>query len=58
MTLAQSVSTLWAGYAADTLGLSLNQIFIAMGLTGAVVTLLWLAFQRTVERRGVVWGEG
>ena len=58
MTLAQSASTIWVGYAADTLGLGLNQIFLVMGLTGVVVTVLWLAFQFTVERRGVVWGDG
>ena len=58
MTLTQSFSTVWAGYAADTLGLSLNQIFLTMGLTAALVTAAWLAFQITVERRGEVWSDG
>jgi MFS family permease len=44
LTLTQSLSTLWAGFAADTLGWSLSWILASMGVTSIAVTLLWLLF--------------
>jgi hypothetical protein len=51
LTLTQSVSTLWAGYAYDAWGLSLQQIFMVTGIASIVVTAGWIAFQaRTAPR--------
>jgi MFS family permease len=44
LTLTQSLSTLWAGYAADALGWSLSWILASMGVASIAVTLLWLLF--------------
>ena len=44
LTLTQSLSTLWAGYAADALGWSLSWILASMGVASIGVTLLWLLF--------------
>lgn len=44
LTLTQSISIFWAGYAVDSLGLSVRQVTFSMGLAGIVVGLLWLAF--------------
>jgi hypothetical protein len=55
LTLTQSVSTVWAGFAYDRWGLAVQEIFILMGLISVVVTLLWIAFQvRTVTRPAAV----
>ncbi len=43
-TLTQSLSTVFAGFAQDNLGLDVQQTFIAMGVTGVAVALIWLAF--------------
>lgn len=44
LTLTQSLSTLWAGFAADTLGWSINAILASAGFASIAVTLLWLLF--------------
>lgn len=51
LTLTQSVSTLWAGYAYDAWGLSLQQIFLVTGLASIVVTVGWVAFQARAAPR-------
>jgi len=53
LTLTQSVSTLWAGYAYDTLGQSLPQIFTAIGLVSATVAVGWGVFQGYARRCGM-----
>ena len=44
LTLTQSLSTLWAGYAADALGWSLSWILASAGVASIGVTLLWVIF--------------
>ena len=44
LTLTQSLSILWAGFAQDTLGLSVRQISFSMAIVAAVVGLSWLIF--------------
>jgi MFS family permease len=44
LTLTQSLSTLWAGFAADTLGWSISGILASTGFASIAVTLLWLFF--------------
>ncbi len=44
LTLAQSISTIWAGFGQDTLGLTVRQIAMSMGVVSAVMTILWLWF--------------
>ena len=51
LTLTQSASTLWAGFAYDTLGLALAQIFLSAGLAGAAISGAWLLFYMRVRRR-------
>jgi MFS family permease len=42
MTLASSASTLWAGWASDSLGWSPYQISMALGVVSAVMAAIWL----------------
>ena len=51
LTLTQSAGTLWAGFAYDTLGLALAQIFLSAGLAGAAISGAWLLFYMRVRRR-------
>jgi MFS family permease len=44
LTLTQSVSVVWAGYAQDNLGLLVQEITALMGGLGLVVTVGWLLF--------------
>ncbi|MFW5943613.1 MAG: MFS transporter [Chloroflexota bacterium] len=44
LTLTQSLSTFWAGFAQDTLFFSVRQVTIGMAIAGVVVTLLWFVF--------------
>jgi MFS family permease len=44
LTLTQSVSTVWAGYAQDSLGIAVQQIAAIMAGLGLVVTVGWLLF--------------
>lgn len=50
-TLAQSASTLWAGYAYDNLGWSLSQVLFSAALVSVCVTTLWLPFYLRVRSR-------
>lgn len=43
MTLASAGSTLWAGWARDSLGWSPNHIAVALSTVGAVSAVIWLA---------------
>jgi hypothetical protein len=48
--LTQAISTLWAGYATDQLGLSLQQVFLSAGITSIAMWGLWLLFQSRVPK--------
>lgn len=50
-TLAQSISTLWAGYAYDNLGWSLSQVLASAAAGSLVVSAIWLFFYRRVRNR-------
>jgi MFS family permease len=44
LTLTQSISTFWAGFAQDTLGLTVRQVSFSMAIVAVVAGLLWLIF--------------
>jgi MFS family permease len=44
LTLTQSISIFWAGYAMDTLGLDVRQVTLSMCLVAVAVGLLWMLF--------------
>lgn len=44
LTLMQSISIWWAGYAQDFLGWSIREVTASAGIAGLVVGLLWLVF--------------
>jgi hypothetical protein len=44
LTLTQSISTFWAGFAQDTLGLTVRQVTAGMALVALVMGLGWLVF--------------
>lgn len=46
LTLTQSISIIWAGFAQDTLGLSVRQVTFSLGLVAIAMGLLWLLFNR------------
>ena len=46
LTLTQSLSILWAGYAQDTLGWHVRLILGGMAVVGAIMFGLWLVFNR------------
>lgn len=50
-TLAQSFSTLWAGYAYDNLGWSLSQVLFSAALGSVVMTAAWIGFYLRVRHR-------
>jgi MFS family permease len=50
-TLAQSFSTLWAGYAYDNLGWSLSQVLFSAALTSVAITAAWAIFYLRVRHR-------
>lgn len=51
LTLTQSISIWWAGYAQDQLGWSVREVTAGAGMLGLVVGLLWLIFHlRTLSR--------
>ncbi len=54
LTLTQSLSTLWAGLAQDSLGLSPQQVLVTMGLASVVVTAVWAVVQARAVRVGEV----
>ncbi len=43
-TLAQSISTLWAGYAYDQWAWEISQVLLSAALTSVVVAAVWLPF--------------
>jgi MFS family permease len=51
LTLTQSISIFWAGFAQDTLGWSVRQVTASMGISGLFVASLWLVFQLWAMRR-------
>ena len=56
LTLTQSISTAWAGYALDNLGLDVRQVAFTMSMVALAVTLAWLIFHfryQTEPLRGV-----
>lgn len=54
LTALQSVSTLWAGFALDRLGLGAQGALAVAAGVGFAVTLAWLAFQAAMTRRGAL----
>ena len=44
LTLTQAISVLWAGYATDQLGWSVQQVAASAGVVGIGATGVWLAF--------------
>jgi hypothetical protein len=44
LTLTQSISIFWAGYAQDALGLSVRQITFSMSIVALVMGGIWLLF--------------
>lgn len=51
LTLTQSISIYWAGYAQDSLNWSVRQVTTGMGILGLAVSLLWLLFHlKTMAR--------
>ncbi|HSH02951.1 MAG TPA: MFS transporter [Anaerolineae bacterium] len=45
LTLMQSVSIYWAGFAPDYLGFSIQQTILSMAVLGMVIFLVWVLFQ-------------
>ncbi len=50
LTFTQAIGTLWAGYATDQLGLSIQQICLIAGIAGIATWALWLIFQTRVQK--------
>ncbi|MFN8464600.1 MAG: MFS transporter [Caldilineaceae bacterium] len=50
LTFTQAIGTLWAGYATDELGLSLQQVCLIAGIAGIATWALWLIFQTRVQK--------
>lgn len=44
LTLTQSISIYWAGFAQDRLALSVQQTTFSLGIVGAIVAAVWLMF--------------
>jgi MFS family permease len=44
LTLTQSISIYWAGYALDSLGLDVRQVAFSMSVVAGVMGVLWLLF--------------
>jgi MFS family permease len=44
LTLTQSLSTFWAGFAQDTLGLTVRHVSLTMAIVAAILGLSWLIF--------------
>ncbi len=54
LTLTQSISTFWAGFAQDTFGLSVRQVSFTMAVVAALVGLCWLIFNARYLSRPMV----
>ncbi len=57
LTLTQSLSTFWAGFAQDTLGLTVRQVSFTMSVVAAIVGLSWLVFNARFLSRPMVLQE-
>ncbi|MBW7881334.1 MAG: MFS transporter [Caldilineaceae bacterium] len=57
LTLTQSISTLWAGFAYDSLGMSLPQIFFILAIASSGALLVWALFARSRNGRPAVVGD-
>lgn len=44
LTLTQSISIYWAGYAMDQINLTIEQTTLSMAVVGSLVTTIWLLF--------------
>ncbi len=44
LTLTQSISIFWAGYAQDVIGLDVRQVTFSMAIVASVMGLMWLIF--------------
>jgi MFS family permease len=44
LTLTQSLSTFWAGFAQDALGLTVRQVTLSMAFVAVLIGLAWLVF--------------
>lgn len=51
LTLTQSISIFWAGYAQDTLGWTIREVTASSGVAGLAVGLLWTVFHFYTLRR-------
>jgi MFS family permease len=51
LTLTQSISIIWAGFAQDSLGLSVDQVAMSMALLALVMAGLWTWFNIRVLSR-------
>lgn len=56
-TLAQSFSTLWAGYAYDNLGWTLSQVLLSAAVISVVMTAGWLLIHARVRGRSAFMAE-
>ena len=50
LTFTQAIGTLWAGYATDQLGVSIQQVCLTAGIAGIATWALWLIFQTRVQK--------
>jgi MFS family permease len=51
LTLTQSISIFWAGYAQDSLGWTIREVTASSGVAGLIVGLLWTGFHLYTLRR-------
>lgn len=57
LTLTQSISTLWAGYAYDNLGWSLAETLFSAGVVSVFATAAWMLFYLRVRERSALLAE-
>jgi MFS family permease len=57
LTLTQSLSIIWAGYAQDSLGLSVDQVAMSMALLALVMAGLWTGFNIRILSRSPAGSE-
>jgi MFS family permease len=58
MTLASATSTLWIGWAKDTLGLSPQQLALSLASVPAVMLIGWAIYLAWFHRQEQVWSSG
>lgn len=54
LTLTQSISTYWAGFAQDNLGMDVRQAALSMSIVGVVMGVLWLLFHLRYLKRPMI----